>query len=266
MLADLCHTPHLPETIVTATTGRSKAIQLGTLATKRMRQEERKAAPKTIHEPGPNVIMGATTRFCWPRTTYSRDAGANAQVAPEKFARYFEAECPSVPISNESHYCLESNRAMGYVNEDTIGVFVILGSTCTHHHEAVKEVSDVRPLSSSSALRAVLILCSCLTNTRLARDTASPYMSAACRAGSSHRSRTQSSSGTSSSQALCLSTCLATASGYRFRLLYLGDGCVVWRGNELWRKHVPIGVTKSEFVDYPPQVRVPALCTRPHVC
>ena len=40
---------------------------------KRIWQEKRKAAGKSIHEPGPNIVMGA-----------------NAQVALEKFARYFE--------------------------------------------------------------------------------------------------------------------------------------------------------------------------------
>jgi glutamate decarboxylase len=62
-------------------------------------------------ETRPNIIMGA-----------------NAQVALEKFARYFEVECRLVPISVESKYRLEPKKAMEYVDENTIGVFVILGS------------------------------------------------------------------------------------------------------------------------------------------
>jgi hypothetical protein len=54
--------------------------------------------------------------------------GANAQVALEKFARYFEVECRLVPISVESKYRLDPKKAMEYVDENTIGVFVILGS------------------------------------------------------------------------------------------------------------------------------------------
>jgi glutamate/tyrosine decarboxylase-like PLP-dependent enzyme len=54
--------------------------------------------------------------------------GANAQVALEKFARYFEVECRLVPISVESKYRLDPRKAMEYVDENTIGVFVILGS------------------------------------------------------------------------------------------------------------------------------------------
>lgn len=48
---------------------------LGGLALKKRWQEARKAAGKSIHEPGPNIVFGA-----------------NAQVALEKFARYFDVE------------------------------------------------------------------------------------------------------------------------------------------------------------------------------
>jgi len=64
-------------------------------------------------------------------------------VALEKFARYFEVECRLVPISVESKYRLDPKKAMDYVDENTIGVFVILGSTYTGHYEPVKEMSDL---------------------------------------------------------------------------------------------------------------------------
>ncbi|KAJ7285610.1 pyridoxal phosphate-dependent transferase [Mycena rebaudengoi] len=126
ILADMWHAPSSQHAIGTATTGSSEAIQLGGLAMKRMWQEKRKAAGKSIHEPGPNIIMGA-----------------NAQVALEKFARYFDVECRLVPISVESHYRLDPKKAMEYVDENTIGVFVILGSTYTGHYEPVKEMADL---------------------------------------------------------------------------------------------------------------------------
>ncbi|KZT44602.1 glutamate decarboxylase [Sistotremastrum suecicum HHB10207 ss-3] len=126
MLADLWHAPSVHSAVGTATTGSSEAIQLGGLAMKRIWQEKRKAAGKSIHEPGPNIVMGA-----------------NAQVALEKFARYFEVECRLVPISVESKYRLDPKKAMDYVDENTIGVFVILGSTYTGHYEPVKEMSDL---------------------------------------------------------------------------------------------------------------------------
>ena len=54
--------------------------------------------------------------------------GANAQVALEKFARYFEVECRLVPVSEGSRFHLDPKKAMEYVDENTIGIFVILGS------------------------------------------------------------------------------------------------------------------------------------------
>jgi glutamate decarboxylase len=110
-LSELWHAPSHHHAVGTATTGSSEAIQLGGLAMKRLWQEKRKAAGKSIHEPGPNIVMGA-----------------NAQVALEKFARYFEVECRLVPISVESKYRLDPKKAMEYVDENTIGVYVILGS------------------------------------------------------------------------------------------------------------------------------------------
>ncbi|KAH9822540.1 pyridoxal phosphate-dependent transferase [Melampsora americana] len=126
MLAHLWHAPESKNAIGTATTGSSEAIQLGGLAMKKAWQAKRKAAGKSIHEPGPNIVMGA-----------------NAQVALEKFAAYFDVETRLVPVSEATNYCLDPTRAMEYVDENTIGVFVILGSTYTGHYEPVKEMSDM---------------------------------------------------------------------------------------------------------------------------
>ncbi|TFK42928.1 glutamate decarboxylase [Crucibulum laeve] len=126
ILADMWHAPSAKQAIGTATTGSSEAVQLGGLAMKKMWQEKRKAAGKSIHEPGPNIVMGA-----------------NAQVALEKFARYFDVEARLVPVSVESKYRLDPKKAMEYVDENTIGVFIILGSTYTGHYEPVKEMSDL---------------------------------------------------------------------------------------------------------------------------
>jgi len=126
MLADLWHAPSTHGAIGTATTGSSEAIQLGGLAMKRLWQQRRKEKGLSIHEPGPNIVMGA-----------------NAQVALEKFARYFDVTCRLVPISKESHYRLDPKKAMQYIDENTIGVFVILGSTYTGHYEPVQEMAEL---------------------------------------------------------------------------------------------------------------------------
>lgn len=59
----------------------------------------------------------------------------------EKLCRYFDIEPREVPISKESHYCLDVKKAVEKIDENTIGVFAILGSTYTGHYEPVEELS-----------------------------------------------------------------------------------------------------------------------------
>ena len=96
--------------IGSATTGSSEAIQLGGLAMKRRWQERRRREGKSTEKP--NIIMGA-----------------NAQVALEKFARYFDVEGRMVPVSEKSRYRLDPALVRDYLDENTIDVFVILGNT-----------------------------------------------------------------------------------------------------------------------------------------
>ncbi|MCJ1228809.1 hypothetical protein MMC12_005472 [Toensbergia leucococca] len=110
--------------IGTATTGSSEAIHLGGLAMKRRWQEKRRAAGKDTSKP--NIIMGA-----------------NAQVALEKFARYFEVEARILDVSEKSHFRLDPDLVGKNIDENTIGVFIILGSTYTGHYEPVEEISKI---------------------------------------------------------------------------------------------------------------------------
>lgn len=110
--------------IGSATTGSSEAIHLGGLAMKRRWQEKRRAEGKDTSKP--NIIMGS-----------------NAQVALEKFARYFEVEARILDVSEKSHFRLDENLVKENIDENTIGVFVILGSTYTGHYEPVEEISKI---------------------------------------------------------------------------------------------------------------------------
>ncbi len=126
MVSHLWHAPKEATAMGTATTGSSEAIMLGGLALKRRWQDKMRAAGKDIHNPGPNIVMGA-----------------EAQVALEKFARYFEVECRLVPVTTEvshpswtelmrqSNYVMDAKDAMKYVNENTIGVFVCVLTVST---------------------------------------------------------------------------------------------------------------------------------------
>ncbi|KAL2180935.1 glutamate decarboxylase [Thermothelomyces heterothallicus CBS 202.75] len=106
------------------TVGSSEAIHLGGLAMKRRWQERRRAQGRDTARP--NIIMGA-----------------NAQVALLKFARYFEVEERVLPVSAKSKYCLDPDLVRENIDENTIGVFVIMGSTYTGHYEPVEEISRI---------------------------------------------------------------------------------------------------------------------------
>ncbi|KAH3666421.1 hypothetical protein WICMUC_005689 [Wickerhamomyces mucosus] len=108
----------------TATTGSSEAIMLGGLALKKRWQAKRKAEGKDAYRP--NIIMGS-----------------NAQVALEKFARYFDVEARLIPVSPASDHVLDVSKIEEQVDENTIGIFVILGSTYTGTFENVLKVSDL---------------------------------------------------------------------------------------------------------------------------
>ncbi|KAF2873081.1 pyridoxal phosphate-dependent transferase [Massariosphaeria phaeospora] len=112
------------QAIGSATTGSSEAIHLGGLAMKRRWQEKRRAEGKDASNP--NILMGA-----------------NAQVALEKFARYFEVEARILPVCEDSSYRLDPELVKKNIDENTIGVFVILGSTYTGHYEPVEQVSSI---------------------------------------------------------------------------------------------------------------------------
>lgn len=106
------------------TVGSSEAIHLGGLAMKRTWQARRREGGKGTEKP--NIVMGA-----------------NAQVALEKFARYFEVEARILPVSEKSRFCLDPELVRENIDENTIGVFVILGSTYTGHFEPVEKVSRI---------------------------------------------------------------------------------------------------------------------------
>ncbi|KAJ2083833.1 glutamate decarboxylase gad1 [Coemansia sp. RSA 988] len=108
----------------TVTVGSSEAIMLGGLALKWRWREHRKAQGKGTSNP--NIVFGA-----------------NAQVALEKTARYFDIESRLVPVTEDSHYCIDKHKALEMIDENTIGMYIILGSTYTGHYEEVALMSKL---------------------------------------------------------------------------------------------------------------------------
>ncbi|KAK3206930.1 hypothetical protein Dsin_020976 [Dipteronia sinensis] len=105
------------------TVGSSEAIMLAGLAFKRKWQNTRKA--KGLPYDKPNIVTGANVQVCW-----------------EKFARYFEVELKEVKLS-EGYYVMDPVKAVEMVDENTICVAAILGSTLNGEFEDVKLLNDL---------------------------------------------------------------------------------------------------------------------------
>ena len=120
MLADLWHAPHAAESVGTSTTGSSEGCMLGGLALKRRWQQARRAAGQPTDRP--NIVMGA-----------------NVQVVWEKFANYWEVEPRYVPLEGDVFH-LTADRLLDHVDENTIGVVAVLGSTMDGSYEPVQEI------------------------------------------------------------------------------------------------------------------------------
>ncbi len=118
ILADLYHSP---DGVGCATVGSSEAIHLCALAAKWRWRKRREAAGLAADKP--NIVMGANVQVCW-----------------EKFARYFEVEPRFVPLT-EDRFVLGVPEALQLVDENTIAVVAILGSTYTGEYEPVSELA-----------------------------------------------------------------------------------------------------------------------------
>ncbi|KAI7754195.1 hypothetical protein M8C21_020082 [Ambrosia artemisiifolia] len=123
MIARLFNAPlRESETAVgVGTVGSSEAIMLAGLAFKRKWQNKMKALDKPWDKP--NIVTGANVQVCW-----------------KKFARYFEVELKEVKLS-ESYYVMDPEKAVEMVDENTICLAVILGSTFNGEFEDVKRLN-----------------------------------------------------------------------------------------------------------------------------
>jgi glutamate decarboxylase len=121
MLADLWNAPEQIDAIGTSTTGSSEGCMLAGMAMKRRWQSRRKASGQPAD--APNIVMGS-----------------NVQVVWEKFAAYWEVEPRYVPMEGD-RYHMTAESMLPYVDENTIGVVAILGSTMDGSYEPVAEIA-----------------------------------------------------------------------------------------------------------------------------
>jgi glutamate decarboxylase len=121
MLAELFNAPG--ETTGTSTQGSSEAIMLGALSLKWKWRERREADGKSTDKP--NLVFGGDVHVVW-----------------EKFCRYFDVEPRIVPLQ-PGKYTIGPEDVEPHVDENTIGVAAVVGTTFTGHADDVVGINDL---------------------------------------------------------------------------------------------------------------------------
>ncbi len=120
MLADLFNAPG--ETTGARTQGSSEAIMLGALSLKWKWRGRREAAGKSVDRP--NLVFGGDVHVVW-----------------EKFCRYFDVEPRIVPLK-KNKYTIGAADVAPHIDENTIGVAAVLGTTFTGHADDISGIND----------------------------------------------------------------------------------------------------------------------------
>jgi glutamate decarboxylase len=121
MLANLFNAPG--ETTGARTQGSSEAIMLGALSLKWKWRQRREAAGKDTTRP--NLIFGGDVHVVW-----------------EKFCRYFDVEPRIVPLQPDK-YTIGCEDVEPHIDENTIGVAAVLGTTFTGHRDDIVGINDM---------------------------------------------------------------------------------------------------------------------------
>ena len=121
MIADLFHAPG--ETTGARTQGSSEAIMLGGLSLKWNWRTRRGSAGSSATNP--NLVFGGDVHVVW-----------------EKFCRYFDVEPRIVPL-RPGKYTIGPDDVAPHVDENTIGVAAVLGTTFTGHKDDITGINDL---------------------------------------------------------------------------------------------------------------------------
>jgi glutamate decarboxylase len=121
MLADLFHAPG--ETTGARTQGSSEAIMLGALSLKWNWRKRQEAAGRPVTSP--NLVFGGDVHVVW-----------------EKFCRYFDVEPRIVPLQ-PGKYTIGPDDVQPHIDENTIGVAAVLGTTFTGHSDDIPGINDL---------------------------------------------------------------------------------------------------------------------------
>jgi len=123
MLARLFNSPKECTSLGSATIGSSEAIMLALLGHKWSWKKRRQAEGKPYDKP--NIVCGTDTHICW-----------------DKFARYFDVECRLIPMTTDC-FTVTPEKVADLIDENTICVGVILGTTFTGEADPIKKINDL---------------------------------------------------------------------------------------------------------------------------
>ena len=174
MLAGLFNAPG--KTVGARTQGSSEAIMLGALSLKWNWRKRREAAGKPADRP--NLVFGGDVHVVW-----------------EKFCRYFDVEPRIVPLQ-EHRYTIGPEDVEPHVDENTIGVAAVLGTTFTGQSDDIPGINAL--LAASRAGTVCTFRCTWMQRV----------------AASSGPSCTRTPSGISGSAMCTPSTCPGTSSAW----------------------------------------------------
>jgi glutamate decarboxylase len=121
MLADLFNAPG--ETVGTRTQGSSEAIMLGALSLKWQWRRRREREGQSTDRP--NLVFGGDVHVVW-----------------EKFCRYFDVEPRVIPLRPD-RLTIGPDDVEPHVDEHTIGVAAVLGTTFTGHADDIPGINDL---------------------------------------------------------------------------------------------------------------------------
>ncbi|GBE10909.1 glutamate decarboxylase [bacterium BMS3Bbin12] len=122
MVARLFHAPEAGHPVGVSSIGSSEAIMLAGMALKWNWRKRRTAAGADTTRP--NLVLGG-----------------NVQVVWEKFCRYWEVEPRYIPMT-EGRYVITPEEVVRRIDENTIGVVAILGTTFTGEFEPIEAIHD----------------------------------------------------------------------------------------------------------------------------
>ncbi|MDO4869847.1 MAG: glutamate decarboxylase [Bacillota bacterium] len=199
ILADLWNAPKKSEYLGTSTVGSSEACMLAGMAMKFRWRNHAKALGMDTDtlKPRPNLVISSAYQVCW-----------------EKFCVYWDVELRTVPVTKD-HLTLDLDHVMDYVDEYTIGIVGIQGTTYSGEYDDIKGLNElVTKYNKSHKDRPELVI----------------HIDGACGGMLTPFTEPELQWDFRQSNVVSIST-----SGHKYGLTYPGVGWIVWRD----RKYLP---------------------------